>query len=88
MRLRVISWIESLPTAGDPLNHTKNHEKQNRFLSFMEQANMLAGCTVILETLHSTESTRLLVLTCLVKRVNAISLFHLPDSKFNNVLIY
>ncbi len=28
VRLRVISWIESLPTADDPLNHTKNHENQ------------------------------------------------------------
>src|SRR6266480_5557379 len=28
--LRVISWIEFLLTACDPLNHTKDHEKQNR----------------------------------------------------------
>jgi len=27
VRLRVISWIESLLTATDPLNHTKGHEK-------------------------------------------------------------
>jgi hypothetical protein len=52
VRLRVISWIESLSTAGDPLNHTKNHEKQNRFLSLTELATLLACCTVIFETLH------------------------------------
>jgi hypothetical protein len=29
--LRVISWIEFLHAAGDPLNHTKNHELQKLF---------------------------------------------------------
>jgi hypothetical protein len=50
MRLLVISFIESLPTAGDP--HTKNHDQQNHFLSFIELANLLACCTVIFGTLH------------------------------------
>jgi len=36
------SWIEPLPTAIHPLNHTKNHEKQDRFLSFTELASLLA----------------------------------------------
>jgi len=36
----VISLIESLPTAGDPLNQTKNHEKQNWFLSFKERGDL------------------------------------------------
>jgi hypothetical protein len=27
--LRAISWIESLPKADDPLNHTNPHEKNN-----------------------------------------------------------
>src|SRR6266404_5295960 len=34
--LRVISWIESLLTLGDPPNHTKN-PKSNWFLSFIER---------------------------------------------------
>ena len=33
MRLWVISWIESLRTAGDPLNHTNKHEKQTALFS-------------------------------------------------------
>ena len=48
MGLRVISWIESLHTAGDALNHTKNHEKQN-CLSYIELANIPANCRVILK---------------------------------------
>ena len=33
VRLRVISWIESLPTAGDRLNHTKHHEMTKFFVA-------------------------------------------------------
>ena len=32
LRLRVISWIESLPKADDPRSHTNPHEIENRFL--------------------------------------------------------
>lgn len=55
VRLRVISWIESLPTAGDPLNHTKDHQQQNLF-SFMKLTSLLAGSTVIVETLNQVWS--------------------------------
>ena len=35
---------------GDPRNHTKNHETQSPFLSFMKPTNMLDCCTVVFET--------------------------------------
>jgi hypothetical protein len=59
VRLRVISWIESFPTAGDPLNHTKNHEKENGFLSFHKLSTWLASGTVIFETLSQVRKCRL-----------------------------
>jgi hypothetical protein len=40
VRLRVISWIESLPTASYPLSHTKTHEKQ---ISFIDRTEDNAG---------------------------------------------
>ena len=39
VQLRVISWIESLPTEGDPRNYTKNHETLVAFQSFIETLN-------------------------------------------------
>jgi len=41
VRLRVISWIESLLTSGDPLNHTKNHEKHGKLFSFLHRLGTL-----------------------------------------------
>jgi hypothetical protein len=41
-----------LLTAGDPPNHTKNHEKQDCSLSLVEQADMLVRCAGSLEALH------------------------------------
>jgi len=41
VRLRVISWIESLLTSGDPLIHTKNHKKRN-FVSFTTDLRTLS----------------------------------------------
>src|SRR5882672_7547334 len=35
VRLGVISWIEFLSTADDPLNHTKNHEAPNCLASLI-----------------------------------------------------
>jgi hypothetical protein len=32
-----------LPTEDDPLNHTKKHQNQKGFLSFMNRANTLAA---------------------------------------------
>src|SRR6266498_2647720 len=53
-----ISWIESLVTAGDPRNPSKNHETQSAFLSLMNPANMPDCCTVILETLQEYYCTK------------------------------
>src|ERR1700730_16896380 len=40
VRLRVISWIDYLPTADDPLkSHEKSRTTKNCFLSYMELSN-------------------------------------------------
>src|ERR1700731_4595604 len=52
IRLRGISWSESLPTTRDPLNHTKNHEKEGPTKSisqfvFKQEATDLNRCAPI-----------------------------------------
>ena len=39
--LRVISWIGSLLTVGDPLSHTKNHEKTTHAIDWVRYQKSL-----------------------------------------------
>jgi hypothetical protein len=39
VQLRVISWIDSLSTAGDPINHTNNTKNKSVSFDFMKLAD-------------------------------------------------
>ena len=76
MRFRVSSRIELLRITNDPLNHTKKHENQKCFLSFMNRPNQTACCKLFPR--HNTSEACLRPTSCMAK-----SIFHLSFDIFH-----